>query len=104
MRTSLACVSSETRSVLLSCWAKRLKDLGSVRMQAAIAPPRVGLTEPDAGAGADPHADSTKVVSTTSAKKNATERECLVKNCPAGQKFGLSNPCETWPTDAILRA
>ena len=100
IRTSLAWVRLETRSVVVSRAACRLKLRGSVRTETSSSPPRgtAWLEPADAAGGVERQPATARAVATAieMTRRLAFARlvdgclACLAKSCPTGQETGRS--------------
>src|SRR5262249_48664778 len=104
IRTSFACVSVDTSTVLVSRAANRLKLLGSLRTEMTIEPPRAGAD--GVAADWDERDPQPAAIGASTARmlKNRTIRTCPVKSCPVGQKTVRPKKGQSGAQTFILRA
>jgi excisionase family DNA binding protein len=107
MRTSFAWVKIDISSEPLSPLTHRLKEPGSVRIDATRLPPRCGPTffvavdGVDAGVWLDRQASPAPIAARTATvatvvTKRSRHPDCPFKNCPGGQEVGRSKDCVQW--------
>src|ERR1019366_2134615 len=101
---SFACVSVETRSVLVSRATRRLNERGSVRKETTRSPPDNAAAVRAGGVGLGPEGHAARPAAATKTMEAPTMRDSLVKSCLEGQKAGRSTLRAVWAHKVILHA